>query len=196
MMAVLDGFGTKQLKRAETHCDLVLRHEWEEYVMVGRLGFPRFVWVTGLLSPMIALSSLSAAVLQQSASRGRFGDKPFAYFFIEAEDFDSNDPRGDGESWLLSSEEDALLVSVQPDLEPDPGKYASGGESITNSLFTTTVTNESGGGHDIQYRLEFDTAGDYYLYIRQHSPLGPENNRNPNDSFYAPIEFGEDPDSV
>ena len=147
------------------------------------------------------LSITSAEVLLQSDSRATFGDKAFDYFFFEAEDFHTNDPRGEGPSWLLSSDEDALFVTVSEEInpetdepfEPDPGAYASGGESITNALVQSTITNEEGGGHDIQYQLQFDTPGNYHLYIRQHSPMGPETNRNPNDSFYYPIEFGEDP---
>ena len=127
--------------------------------------------------------------------------KAFPYFFIEAEDFETNDPRGDGESWLLSSDEDSLFVTVSEEIDPDtgdpleedPGAFASGGESITNALVQSLVTNNEGGGHDVQYQIQFDTPGSYFLYIRQHSPLGPENNRNPNDSFYYPVEFGEDP---
>ena len=53
----------------------------------------------------LLLSSLvHADVLEQSESRARFGEKDFAYFFIEAEDYDDNNPRGAGESWLLSSD--------------------------------------------------------------------------------------------
>jgi hypothetical protein len=148
--------------------------------------------MAGLLVAIVALSSVSADVLLQSDSRERFGEKDFAYFFFEAEDFDTNDPRGDGEAWIFSSEEDALIFTVEPDLEPDPGAFASGGESITNTI-QTLVTNDVGGGHDVQYLLQFDTPGDYYLYIRQHSPLSSEIDRNKSDSFYSPIEFGEDP---
>ncbi len=77
--------------------------------------------------------------------------------------------------------------------EPDPGAFASGEESITNAIVQSTVSNEVGGGHDIQYVLSFDTPGTYYLYIRHHSPLGPEFDRNKNDSFYCPVDFGENP---
>ena len=159
--------------------------------------------VVGSAIGVLLLSGLARAdVLEQSESRARFGEKDFAYFFIEAEDFDDNNPRGDGEAWLLSSEPESKLVTVNefdvdPDTgelaEPDPWEFASGDESITNALFQSTVTNESGGGHDVQYVVSFDTAGTYYLYIRQHSPLGPEFDRNKNDSFYAPVEFGENP---
>ena len=141
-------------------------------------------------------------VLLQSDSRARFGEKDFAYFFIEAEDFHDNDPAFLGASWLLSSSEEAVAMIVNdtdtdPDtgelIEPDPWAYASGDESITNVVFNSTVTNDTGGGHEVQYLVEFDTPGTYYLYIRQHSPVGPELNRNQNDSFYYPIEFGIDP---
>ena len=131
-----------------------------------------------------------ADVLLQSDSRARFGQKNFAYFFIEAEDFHDNNPRGDGESWILSSDPAALDLTVGLDpvtgdlIEPDPGAFASGDQSITN-LFQTTVNNQAGGGHDIQYLLRFDTPGTYHLYIRHHSPLGPEFDRNKNDSFYS-----------
>ena len=140
-------------------------------------------------------------VLQQSESRAQFGEKDFAYFFIEAEDFHDNAVVGE-ESWILSSHEDALAIivnetDVDPDtgelVEPDPWAYASGDESITNVYHNSTVTNDVGAEHDVQYMLEFDTAGTYYLYIRHHSPVGPELNRNQNDSFYYPIEFGEAP---
>ena len=160
-----------------------------------------FKILAGSLVLSLVNSWADAAVLLQSDSRARFGDKAFSYFFIEAEDFHDNDPRGEGESWLLSSDEDSLFVTVNEEInpetdepfEPDPGAFASGGESITNAIVQTTVTNTEGGGHDVQYLVQFDTPGSYHLYIRQHSPLGPENNRNPNDSFYYPIEFGEDP---
>ena len=141
-------------------------------------------------------------VLKQSDSRALHGEKDFAYFFIEAEDFHNNDPAGVGASWILSSHEDALAMIVNdtdtdPDtgelVEPDPGAFASGDESITNVYFNSTVTNDVGGEHDIQYLVEFDTPGSYYLYMRHHSPVGPELNRNQNDSFYYPIEFGEAP---
>ena len=153
---------------------------------------PRLFRITFLLASCLILPSASAEVLLQSDSRERFGEKPFSYFFIEAEDFEDNDPRGAGEAWLLSSDDYALGFSAHPEFEPDPGRYASGGESITNTI-QSLVTNDTGGGHDLQYRLIFDTPGDYYLYIRQHSPLGPNNDRNKHDSFYTPIEFGEDP---
>ncbi len=150
--------------------------------------------VVGLLLLVITAPNGSYAdVLFQSDSRERFPEVPFPFFFIEAEDFHDNNPLGAGASWLLSSAEESLAQTVQPDLEPDPGAFASGGESITNAIEQTTVTNNTGGGHDVQYLIQFDTPGSYYLYIRQHSPLGPENNRNPNDSFYYPIEFGEEP---
>lgn len=137
--------------------------------------------------------SALADVVLQSDSRERFGDKDFAYFFIEAEDFHDNDPRLLGAASIVSSDPSALATTVNDPAEPDPGAFASGDESITNALFDNTVSNETGGGHDVQYILEFDTPGTYYLYIRQHSPLGPENDRNKNDSFYVPVEFGEDP---
>ena len=154
-----------------------------------------------LFSALSLVTSANAAVLKQSDSRDKHGQKDFSYFFIEAEDFDSNDPYGFGESWLLSSDEDSLFVTVSEEIDPetdepfelDPGAFASGGESITNAIVQSTANNTEGGGHDVQYLLEFDTPGDYYLYIRQHSPMGPENNRNRNDSFYYPIEFGEEP---
>ncbi len=152
-----------------------------------------------LFLPLVLLSSVSADVLLQSDSRALFGDKPFDYFFIEAEDFHDNDPRGLGAAWILSSEEDALAQTVQeeedpdkPGFEPDPWAFSSGNESITNTI-QTLVTNEIGGDHDVQYLLQFDRPGDYYLYIRQHSPLGPNVDRNKHDSFYTPTEFGEDP---
>lgn len=142
-----------------------------------------------------------ADVLEQSESRARFGEKDFAYFFIEAEDYHDNNPHGDGEAWLLSSDPASVAVTVSNALDPitgdpleeDPEAFASGDESITNALADNTVSNETGGGHDIQYLLQFDTPGVYYLYIRHHSPLGPENDRNKNDSFYVPVEFGESP---
>ena len=146
-------------------------------------------------------SLLFGEVLEQSASRDQFGEKDFAYFFIEAEDFHDNAVVGE-ESWILSSHEDAVAIivnesDVDPDtgelVEPDPWAFASGGESITNVYHNSTVTNDVGGEHDIQYLLEFDTPATYYLYIRHHSPVGPELNRNQNDSFYYPIEFGEAP---
>ena len=149
--------------------------------------------VFGLLLFIATSQSSHADVLFQSESRDRFPAVPFPFFFIEAEDFHDNNPLGAGASWLLSSEEESLAQTVQPDLEPDPGAFASGGESITNAIEQTTVTNNTGGGHDVQYLVQFDTPGSYYLYMRQHSPLGPDNNRNPNDSFYYPIEFGEEP---
>ena len=162
----------------------------------------RGLFVASLCFFCLSLSHTARGdVLLQSDSRATHGEKPFSYFFIEAEDFDSNDPYGFGESWLLSSEEESLFVTVSEEIDPetdepfelDPGAYASGGESITNALVQSTVTNTEGGGHDVQYLLQFDTAGTYHLYIRQHSPMGPETNRNPNDSFYYPIEFGEEP---
>jgi len=141
-------------------------------------------------------------ILKQSDSRERFGAKDFEYFFIEAEDFHDNDPAGAGASFLLSSDEEALASSVNdgdtdPDtgelIEPDPGAFASGGESITNAVFNSLASDNIGGSHDIQYLLEFDAPGTYYMYIRHHSPVGPELNRNQNDSFYYPDEFGSDP---
>lgn len=138
-------------------------------------------------------ANVNGDVLTQEASRAVFGEKDFAYFFIEAEDFHDNDPRGLGEAFILSSDEDSLFNTVNEEFEPDPGAFASGGESITNAYEQSVVTNDFGGDHDVQYLVNFDMAGDYYLYIRQHSPLGPELDRNKNDSFYYPIEFGEDP---
>lgn len=142
---------------------------------------------------LVLVSHVEAAVVTQAASRERFGEKDFAYFFIEAEDFHDNDPRGLGEAFILSSDEDSLFQTVNEEFEPDPGAFASGNESITNAYEQSTVTNEVGGEHDIQYLLNFDTPGEYFLYIRHHSPLGPELDRNKNDSFYYPIEFGEEP---
>ena len=169
--------------------------------MVLRLQVRWLVWV-GYLTIGIA-STAQAEVLLQSDSVSRFGEKPFSYFFIEAEDFHTNDPHGDGPAWLLSSDEDALLFTVNeephPDtgdpLEIDPGAFASGGESITNTI-QSLESNNTGGGHDVQYQVQFDTAGSYHLYIRHHSPLGPELNRNRNDSFYYPVEFGEEPEQL
>ena len=146
-----------------------------------------------LLLSVATPQGLYADVLLQSDSRARFPEVTFPFFFIEAEDFETNDPTGAGASWLLSSEEESLAQTVQPEFEPDPGAFASGGESITNAIVQSTVTNDSGGGHDVQYLVQFDTPGSYYLYIRQHAPLGPENDRNKNDSFYYPIMFGEEP---
>lgn len=146
------------------------------------------------LTVLVILSGPAPAdVLLQSDSRMRFGEKDFAYFFIEAEDYHDDDPRGTGASWLLSSDPAALAMTVNDTAEPDPGAFASGGESITNVIFQSTVTNEVGGGHDIQWLVRFETAGIYYLYIRHHSPLGPELDRNKNDSFYYPTDFGPDP---
>ncbi|MFC1759659.1 hypothetical protein ACFL2H_12975 [Planctomycetota bacterium] len=108
-------------------------------------------------------------------SRTRFGEKDFAYFFIEAEGFHDNDPRGLGEAFILSSEEDSLFNTVNAEFELDPNAFASGGD------------------HDVQYLVNFDTPDEYNFYIRHHSPLGPELDRNKNDSFYYPVEFGEDP---
>lgn len=154
----------------------------------------------------LAITSLhfqesAAEVLLQSDSVARFGEKDFAYFFIEAEDFHDNAPTGEA-SFLLSSDEEALAITVNdvdtdPEtgelIEPDPGAFASGGESITNVLFNSLASDNDGGLHDIQYQIQFDTPGTYNLYIRHHSPVGPELNRNQNDSFYYPLEFGEDP---
>jgi len=78
-------------------------------------------------------------------------------------------------------------------IEPDPWAFASGDGSITNVGFNSLVTNEFGGGHEVHYMVEFDTPGMYYLYLGQHSPVGPEPNRNQNDSSYYPTEFGIDP---
>lgn len=145
--------------------------------------------------------SLYAEVLLQSDSVTKFGEKDFSYFFIEAEDFHDDDPGGAGASWLLSSDEAALAITVNDTamdeagnlIEPDPGAFASGGESITNVNFNSFASDNAGGEHDIQYLVQFDTPGSYHLYIRHHSPVGPELNRNQNDSFYYPIEFGEAP---
>lgn len=139
------------------------------------------------------LNGLHADVLTQSASRDQFGAKDFDYFFFEAEDFHDNDPRGSGVAWILSSHEDALLQTVNEEFEADPGAFASGGESITNAYEQSTVSNDVGGEHDVQYLLQFDSPGDYHLYIRHHSPLGPLQDRNKSDSFYYPIEFGAEP---
>lgn len=165
--------------------------------MIRRVSVLVTCFVVWLATPFLANSE----VLLQSDSRERFGEKDFAYFFIEAEDFHDNAVVGE-ESWILSSHEDALAiivndVDVDPDtgelIEPDPWAFASGDESITNVYHNSTVTNDVGGEHDVQYQLQFDTAGIYHLYIRHHSPIGPELNRNQNDSFYYPIEFGEAP---
>lgn len=146
-----------------------------------------------LLVFVSCVSIIHADVLLQSESRERFSDVAFPFFFIEAEDFHDNNPRDDGEAWLLSSDPLALAETVEPELEPDPGAFASGGESITNTI-QSLATNDFGGQHDVQYLIQFDQPGTYHLYIRQHSPLGHENNRNRNDSFYYPINFGESPD--
>ena len=150
----------------------------------------RFITVAVVLA---LFANANGDVLTQEASRAVFGEKGFAYFFIEAEDFHDNDPRGLGEAFILSSDEDSLFMTVNEEFEPDPGAFASGGESITNAYEQSVVTNDFGGDHDVQYLVNFDTPGDYHLYIRHHSPLGPELDRNKNDSFYYPIEFGEDP---
>lgn len=146
-------------------------------------------------SALLAASSSSASgdILFQADSRERFTEVPFPFFYIEAEDFHTNNPRGDGAGWLLSSDPIALAETVHPEFEPDPNSFASSGESITNTI-QSLITNNEGGGHDVQYLVQFDTPGTYHLYIRQHSPLGPNNDRNKHDSFYYPINFGDAPD--
>ena len=58
----------------------------------------------------------------------RFGEKDFAYFFIEAEDFHDNDPAFVGASWLLSSNEEALAMIVNDtDTDPDTGELIEPG---------------------------------------------------------------------
>lgn len=102
---------------------------------------------------------------------------------IEAEHFFDDDSAAKPRSWTATSAEDT--PDVTPDPDPPHADGASGGTYL-ESLPDTRVThddpfeagalyNTPGDGPTLSYRVEFETAGRYYVWVRAYS-TGTEDN--------------------